>query len=48
LVLQEFENVFQEILRLPPKREIDFYIDLVSGVAPVSKTPYIMTTPELK
>jgi hypothetical protein len=47
-VLQEFEDVFQEIPGLPPKREIDFSIDLVPGVAPVSKTPYRMSTPELK
>jgi hypothetical protein len=31
LVLQEFEDVFQEILGLPPKRDIDFSIDLVPG-----------------
>jgi hypothetical protein len=47
-ILQEFEDVFQEILGLPPRREIDFSIDLVPGVAPVSKTPYRMSTPELK
>jgi hypothetical protein len=47
-VLQEFEDVFQEIPGFPPKREIDFSIDLVPGVSPVSKTPYIMSTPELK
>jgi hypothetical protein len=47
-VLQEFEEVFQEIPGLPPRREIDFSIDLVPGVAPVSKTPYRMSTPELK
>ena len=29
LVLQEFEDVFHEILGFPPKKEIDFYIDLV-------------------
>jgi hypothetical protein len=28
-VLQEFEDVFQEIPGLPPRREIDFSIDLV-------------------
>jgi hypothetical protein len=33
---------------LPPRREIDFLIDLVPGVAPVSKTPYRMIIPELK
>jgi hypothetical protein len=48
LVLQEFEDVFQEIPGFPPRREIDFSIDLVSGVAPVSKTPYRMRTLDLK
>jgi hypothetical protein len=47
-VLQKFEDVFQEILGFPPKREIDFSIDLVPRVALVSKTPYRMSTPELK
>ena len=47
-VLQEFEDVFQEIQGFPPKREIDFSIDLVLGDSPVSKTPYRMSTPELK
>ena len=45
-VLHEFRDVFpDEILGLPPKRDIDFTIELVLGVAPVSKTPYIMSTP---
>jgi hypothetical protein len=44
-VLQEFEDVFQEILGLPPRREIDFSIYLVPRAAPVSKTPYKMSTP---
>jgi len=48
LVLQEFEDVLQEIHRFPPRREIDFSIDLVLGVALVSKKPYRMSTPELK
>jgi predicted aspartyl protease len=47
-ILQEFEDVFQEIPKLPPRREIDFSIDLVLGAALVLKTPYIMRTPELK
>jgi hypothetical protein len=47
-VLQEFEDVFQEITRFPPRREIDFSIDLVPGAAPMSKIPYRMSTPELK
>jgi hypothetical protein len=47
-VLQEFEDVFQEIPGLPPRREIDFSIYLVPGASLVSKTPYKMSTPELK
>jgi hypothetical protein len=33
---------------LPPKRDIYFSIDLMPGAAPVSKTPYRMSMPELK
>lgn len=47
-VLKEFANVFNEILGLPPKRDIDFSIDLVLGDAIVSNIPYIMSTLELK
>jgi hypothetical protein len=47
-ILQEFEDLFQEIPGFPPKREMDLYIDLVPGAAPVSKTPYIISTPKLK
>jgi hypothetical protein len=39
LVLRDFEDVFREIPRLPPKRDIDFSIDLVPRADPVSKTP---------
>ena len=46
--LKEFEYVFKEITKLPPKRDIDFSINLIPGVAPVSKTPYRMSTPEIK
>jgi hypothetical protein len=48
VVLQDFEDVFKEIPGLPPKRDIDFSINLMPGVAPVSKTPYKMSTLELK
>jgi hypothetical protein len=43
-ILKEFEYVFKEIPRLPPKRDIHFSIDLVLGATPVSKTPYRMST----
>jgi hypothetical protein len=46
-VLENFEDVFREVPRLPPKRDIDFSINLMPGGAPVSKTPYRMSTPEL-
>jgi hypothetical protein len=36
------------MLGFPPKRETNLSIDLVPGDALVSKTPYIMSTPELK
>jgi hypothetical protein len=47
-VLKYFEEVFKEILGPPPKRDIDFSINLMPGEAPVSKSPYRMSTPELK
>jgi hypothetical protein len=47
-ILKYFEYVFQEVPRLPPKRDIDFSINLMPRVAPVSKTPYKMSTLELK
>ena len=47
-VLKEFKDIFQEVLGLPPKRDIDFSINLMPGAAPVSKDPYRMSTPELK
>jgi hypothetical protein len=47
-VLTEFEDVFQEVPRLPLKRDIDFSINLMPRAAPMSKYPYRMSTPELK
>jgi hypothetical protein len=36
-----------EVLGLPPRRDIDFSIELVPGAVPMSRTPYRMSTPEL-
>jgi hypothetical protein len=47
-VLTEFKEIFQEVPRPPLKRDINFSINLMPGVAPVSKAPYRMSTPELK
>ena len=47
-VLQEFMDVFlDEIIGLPPKRDIDFTIEIMPGSAPVSKTPYRRSTLEM-
>eukprot|EP00253_Pinus_taeda_P015343 PITA_15343 len=47
-IIQEFTDVFpEEIPGLPPRRNIDFTIELVPGAAPVSRAPYRMSIPEL-
>ena len=47
-VLHKFKDVFpDEIPGLPPKRDIDFTVELVLGAAPVSNTPCRMSTPEM-
>jgi hypothetical protein len=48
VVLKEFEYVFQEIPRLPLKRDVDFSINLMPRAAPISKAPYRMSTLKLK
>ena len=46
-MLQEFRDVFpNEIPGLPPKRDIDFTIELVPEATLVYKTPYMMSTLE--
>jgi hypothetical protein len=47
-VLREFRDLFvDEIPELPPRREMDFSIDLLPRSAPISKAPYRMSLPEL-
>ena len=36
-----------EIPGLPPKRDIDFTIELLPGATPVSKAPYRMSIPKM-
>jgi hypothetical protein len=48
VVLKEFKDVFKEISRCHPKRDIDFSINMTAGLAPMSKTPYRMSMLELK
>jgi len=47
-VVQNFPEVFpNDILGLPPNREIEFSIDLMPGVGPISMAPYRMSPSEL-
>ena len=46
---KEFPDVFpKELLGLHPNREIEFCIDLVPGIEPVSILPYQMALAELR
>ena len=48
-IVCEFSNVFpDDLLGRPPKREIEFVIDLLSRTKPISITPYRMAPRELK
>jgi hypothetical protein len=47
-VLKEFEDIFQEVPRLPLKRDIDFFVNLIPATTLVSKAPYKMSTSEMK
>ena len=38
----------KELSRLPPDREIEFEIELLPGIVPISKVPYQMTPAALK
>eukprot|EP00253_Pinus_taeda_P012017 PITA_12017 len=48
-VVQEFVDVFpEEVPGLPPKRDVDFTIELIPGAVPMSRAPYRMSVPELR
>ena len=47
-VLQKIQSVFPKVPRLPPKRYIDFTIDMVPRTMLVSRDPHRMSTPQLK
>ncbi|XP_050365441.1 uncharacterized protein LOC126783963 [Argentina anserina] len=46
--LAHVESVDQKIPELPPRRVVDFCIDVVPGTAPMSKAPYRMGQNKLK
>jgi hypothetical protein len=46
-VVEEFMDVFpEELPGMPPEREVEFYIDLIPGTAPIAKRPYRMAPTE--
>jgi hypothetical protein len=47
--VRDFPDVFpEELLGMPPDREVELVIDLLPGTAPISKRPYRMSVEELK
>jgi hypothetical protein len=48
-VVRDFLDVFlEELPGMPPEREVEFVIDLLPGIAPISKYPYRMSIEELQ
>ena len=47
-VVCEFLDVFpDELPRLPPDRDVEFKIELLPGMAPISRRPYRMSSNEI-
>ncbi|GKB39184.1 hypothetical protein Tco_0884126 [Tanacetum coccineum] len=48
LVIRDFPEVFpNDLSGLPPSRQVEFKIDLVSGTAPVARAPYRLAPSEM-
>ena len=48
-MIKEFPDVFpEELLGLPPEREVDMSIEVVQRTTPISRAPYRMAPTELK
>ncbi|GKE10371.1 putative reverse transcriptase domain-containing protein [Tanacetum coccineum] len=48
-VIRNFLEVFpEELLGLPPTRQVEFRFDLVPGAAPVARAPYRLAPSEMK
>ena len=48
-VIREFPDVFpEELLGVPPEREVDLFIEVVQGTTPLFRAPYRMAPNELK
>ncbi|GKA53151.1 putative reverse transcriptase domain-containing protein [Tanacetum coccineum] len=49
LIVRDFTDVFPEdLLGLPPQRQVEFRIDLIPGVTPVAKSPYRLAPSEMQ
>jgi hypothetical protein len=47
--VSDFLDVFpEELLGMPPYREVEFVINPLPRTAPISKRPYMMSVEELK
>ncbi|GJR50203.1 putative reverse transcriptase domain-containing protein [Tanacetum coccineum] len=48
-IVNEFLDVFlEELLGIPPERQVEFRIDLIPGATPIAKTPYHLASSEMK
>jgi hypothetical protein len=48
-IVNEFLDVVPDDLpSMPPEQEVEFIIELLSGIAPIAKRPYIMGVNELE
>ncbi|GJW02249.1 putative reverse transcriptase domain-containing protein [Tanacetum coccineum] len=48
-IVRDFPQVFPEnLLGIPPSRQVEFQIDLVPGAAPVARAPYQLAPSEMK
>ncbi|KAJ1692761.1 hypothetical protein LUZ63_009459 [Rhynchospora breviuscula] len=48
-VASDFVDVFpEELPGLPPERDLEFYIEVAPGIAPIARAPYRMAPAELK
>ena len=48
-MVKDFPDVFpEELLGMPPDRDIEFLVELLPGIGPISKRPYMMTAQDLE
>ena len=48
-IVCEYPNVFpEELLGMPPDRDVEFVIDLLPSTGPIAKRPYRMSVDELE